>query len=165
MKRISSILVKIELWIAALTMLGFTACIFIGAVSRAIGYPLGWTADIGLFLLAWSTFLAADFAFRDGRLVNLDLLVRRLPEVVRKPIELLMNVIIALFLVALIVYGIQLTSTTGYRTFNGVAGFSYSWLTICIPICSLFMLTTAIGRIVKLFVKTAPKQAESNETS
>lgn len=127
-----------------------TLFIFLGAVSRIVGHPFGWTSDMGTFMLAWSTFLGGDIAFREGRLANLDILLKRLPVKAQKTVAVIVYTIIAAFLVCLIYFGISLTYTSRFRTFNGVQGFSYSWVTLCIPVTAFFMLVTAVGRLAKL---------------
>jgi TRAP-type C4-dicarboxylate transport system permease small subunit len=103
-----------------------------------------------LFLCAWTTFLAGDVAFRAARLVNVNVVVNLFPLNAQKAVAAAVYLIIMAFLLMLIVYGIKLCSTTSHRTFNGVPGFSYVWVTIAIPICCSFMFLTSIQRLIRL---------------
>lgn len=143
-------LCRIEKYLAMLGIVVLTLCIFLGAVARTIGEPLRWTTDIGMFMLTWATFLAGDIAFREGRLSNLDILVAKFPVAVQKAVAVAIYLLIVIFLILIIYFGTQLTYSTRFRTFNGVANFSYSWVTASMPVSALFMVITAIGRLIGL---------------
>jgi len=69
-----------------------------------------------------------------------------LPEHYRSTIELLNLIIILAFLLALIGYGSWLSYTTRFRTFQGIPGFSYTWVTLSVPMgCLLMSITTALN--------------------
>ena len=40
------------------------ALIFLGGVSRVLGYPLNWSTDFATAFFAWACFLCADIAWR-----------------------------------------------------------------------------------------------------
>ena len=71
---------------------------------------------------------------------------------------MLVYAIIIVFLVCLVYFGAKLTYTSRFRTFNGVKGFSYSWVTVCMPITGVFMLVTAVGRLAKLLRSEDPAE-------
>ena len=147
---------KVELWLAMLTLTGFTTIIFLNAVARVFKHPLNWAVDIALFLFAWACFLGGDVAFRDGRLVNVNVLIEHLPLKLQKLAAAIVYAVILAFLYCLIRYGIVLCGTTRHRSFNGVPGFSYMWVTIAIPICGSFMFLTAIARLIRLLRSQDP---------
>ena len=150
MKKIYNTFCMVEKALAMAGILLMTISIFLGAVSRAVGYPFGWTTDLGTFMLAWATFLGGDIAFREGRLANLDVLYNKLPSKGQKALAVIIYACIIVFLVCLIYFGAMLTYTSRFRTFNGIYGFSYSWVTLCMPVSGVFMLVTAIGRFVNI---------------
>jgi TRAP-type C4-dicarboxylate transport system permease small subunit len=47
----------------------------------------------------------------------------------------------------MIVYGSWLSYTTRLRTFQGIPGFSYTWVTLSVPLGCTLMLITAILKI------------------
>lgn len=158
MKKVYETFCRVEKILAMIGVLLMTVFIFIGAVWRAIGHPLTWTTDLGTFMLAWATFLGGDIAFREGRLANLDIVVAKLPVKAQKVVAVIVYAIIITFLVCLVYFGAKLTYTSRFRTFNGVKGFSYSWVTVCMPVSGFFMLISAIGRITKILKLDDPKQ-------
>jgi TRAP-type C4-dicarboxylate transport system permease small subunit len=55
------------------------------------------------------------------------------------------GVIIA-FLLFLIIYGVLLAYGSRFRTFQGMPGFSYMWVTLSVPLGSLLLLITCIRK-------------------
>lgn len=84
MKKIYHWICEAEKVIAMTGIVLMTIFIFLGAVSRAVGHPFSWTTDMGVFMLAWSTFLGGDIAFREGRLANLDIVLAKFPVKAQK---------------------------------------------------------------------------------
>ena len=134
-----------ELLLVKVAFVSLVLLVFIAAFTRYIGYPINWSVDMAQCLFAWCTFLAADIAMRNDKLMSVDFFVKRLPEQYRNKIELLNLIIIFIFLIALIGYGSYLSYTTRFRTFQGIPGFSYTWVTLCVPVGGLLMsITTAL---------------------
>jgi len=134
-----------ELFIVKVAFVSLVLLVFIAAFTRYIGYPINWSVDMAQCLFAWCTFLAADIAMRNNKLMKVDFFVKKLPERHRSKVELLNLIIILIFLMALIGYGSWLSYTTRFRTFQGIPGFSYTWVTLCVPVGGLLMsITTAL---------------------
>ena len=135
-----------ELFIVNVAFVSLVLLVFIAAFTRYIGYPINWSVDMAQCLFAWCTFLAADIALRNKKLMRVDFFVNKLPDHFRNKIELLNLIIILAFLLALIGYGSYLSYTTRFRTFQGIPGFSYTWVTLSVPMGSLLMsITTALN--------------------
>ena len=66
MKKFFEILNKAELAITMTCVVGFTSVLMLGAAVRLLGHPLNWCNDVALLMLAWTTFLGGDVAFRAG---------------------------------------------------------------------------------------------------
>ena len=146
-KRVYEGLCKVEER-AAQVLLGLTVLVvFVAAVARYAGYPLAWSIEFACFLFAWAAFFAADVALREDRHVSVDYFVDKLPPRVRAFIKLVNYVIILVFLICLIVYGIQMSYLTRFRAFQGIPGFSYMWATLSVPVGSLLLVITTITKI------------------
>jgi TRAP-type C4-dicarboxylate transport system permease small subunit len=76
-----------------------------------------------------------------------EFLIMKLPEKNRNIIELVNLLIILIFLAAMIGYGIWLSYTTRFRAFQGIPGFSYTWVTLSVPVAALLMMITTIVKI------------------
>jgi TRAP-type C4-dicarboxylate transport system permease small subunit len=149
--RLYESLCKGEMVIAKYSLAILSSLIFIAAVARTFYYPLNWAADIATFLFAWTVFLGADAAMRLDRLFCIEVVTCRLPWKAQVSLKVINHVIIVCFLLGMIVFGSWLSYTTRLRTFQGVPGFSYTWVTLSVPVGCLFMLITATLKI-KAFV-------------
>lgn len=146
MKKLYSYICLGELFFVKLAFVSLVLLVFIAAFTRYIGYPINWSVDMAQCLFAWCTFLAADIAMRSNKLMRVDFFVNKLPERYSRTIELLNLIIILVFLMALIGYGSWLSYTTRFRTFQGIPGFSYTWVTLSVPVGGLLMsITTALN--------------------
>ena len=151
---------KIEEYVAAFLLLGATLVIFFAAVFRSFDRPLNWSLDIALFLFAWSVFLSAEVAMRKGNLVNVDFLVQRFPQSVQRVLGIIIYLIIFVFLGTLTGFGLYLSYVTRARAFQGIPTFSYTWITLSVPVgCSLCMINCV--RMIRRFLENFPVELYS----
>jgi len=149
MKTFYGYLCKMESFIAQTTLWAMVALIFAAGIARLLLYPINWAIDMSTCLFAWSCFLSADIAWREDKLMNVDILIRKFPENARLHLKLLNYTILFGFLLYLIVCGIWLSYTTRARTFQGIPGFSYTWVTLSVPVGALCLLLTTILKFVR----------------
>lgn len=127
------------------------ALIFLGGVSRVLGYPLNWSTDFATAFFAWACFLCADIAWRRNALMTIDFLPARLPPAAQKALRLTNYAIISAFLVYLMVMGSWLAWTSRARSFQGIPEISYSWVTASAVAGGLLLLiTTALKMMDEL---------------
>lgn len=153
MKKLYEVICKCETFIIKVFLVFMVGLVFIAAATRYVGYPINWSVDMAVCLFAWCTFLGGDVAMRNNKLMNVDFLIRKLPEKNRNLIEILNLFIILIFLAALIGYGVWLSYTTRFRTFQGIPGFSYTWVTLSVPVAGIMMVITTIIRIREKLLK------------
>ncbi len=147
MKKIYEFICKKEM-LAAQWALGILSLLVLAAaVGRTLYYPLNWAMDAATFLFAWTVFLGADVAMRLDRLFCIEVITSKLSQKAQLYLRLINYIIIVIFLVGMIVYGSWLSYTTRLRTFQGIPGFSYTWVTLSVPFGCALMLITAILRI------------------
>ncbi|WP_129787596.1 TRAP transporter small permease [Promicromonospora panici] len=147
MTRLYEALGRVELGFAQACVVLMTLLVLVSATARTAGSPLSWTVDLATFLFAWAVFVGADVAWRRDRMVTIDLLVVRLPARPRTGVRLLNDVVIAVFLVAMVVTGTQLAGDAADRSFSGLPWLSYTWVTLSMPVGCLLMLATTLRRI------------------
>ena len=147
MKKLYEVICLGELFLVKVAFVTLVLLVFIAAFTRYIGYPINWSVDMAQCLFAWCTFLAADIAMRNNKLMKVDFFVAKLSERSRNIIELINLVIILVFLLALIGYGSHLSYTTRFRTFQGIPGFSYTWVTLSVPVGGFLMSITTVLNI------------------
>src|SRR3990170_2917078 len=152
MKTFYEFICKKEIRIAQCTLGILSLLVFAAAVGRFLYYPLNWAMDAATFLFAWTVFLGADAAMRLDRLFCIEVITSKLPQKAQLYFKFINYIIIVIFLVGMIGYGLWLSYTTRLRTFQGIPGFSYSWVTLSVPIGCALMLITAILKL-KTFLR------------
>lgn len=141
---------RVELRFTQVCLVAMTALVLTSAISRTSGRPVSWAVDLATFAFAWTVFVGADVALRNDRMVSIDLLVRRLPERVRRWITFGNAMLIIVFLAAMTVVGVVLSYTTSQRTFSGLPWLSYTWVTLAVPVGCALMIYTMTHKIRRL---------------
>jgi TRAP-type C4-dicarboxylate transport system permease small subunit len=154
---------KFEEYTAAVLLLGATLVIFFAAVFRSFDRPLNWSLDIALFLFAWSVFLSAEVAMRKGNLVNVEFLVQRFPQSVQRVLGILIYITIFVFLGTLVGFGIYLSYVTRARAFQGIPTFSYTWITLSVPVGGSLCMINCV-RMIRGFIKSSFEQTLPKDT-
>lgn len=140
-----------EAFVARITLWGMVILIFSAGIARLLRSPINWAVDLSTCLYAWSCFLSADLAWREDKLMSVDVVTRLFPERIQRFFKLFNYTVLIAFLLYLIFFGIQLSYTTRERTFQGIPGFSYTWVTLSVPVGATFLLMTTILRIKRHF--------------
>jgi TRAP-type transport system small permease protein len=140
-----------EAVIAATLLVLMVALIFLGGVSRVLGYPLNWTTDFATAFFAWGCFLCADIAWRKGALMTIDFLPARLPPRAQRALRLANYLVISAFLLYLMVMGTWLSWTSRVRSFQGIPEISYSWVTASAVAGGFLLLVTTLLKIKNEF--------------
>lgn len=147
MKRIYAFFCRIEALIAGTCLVAMVGLIFLGGVARLDRHPLNWTTDLATCLFAWACFLAADIAWRNDSMMAIDVVTKRLPLSLQSTLRRLNYALIAGFLVYLITYGFYLSWISRIRSFQGIPGVSYSWVTVSLPVGALLLLVTTFRKV------------------
>jgi TRAP-type C4-dicarboxylate transport system permease small subunit len=95
--------------VARACLAGCAALVFLAAVSRAVGAPIIRTIDIAMLLFIWCAFLGADAAQRARQHIIIDIIVRHFPQRLQRTLLIVHWTVIVVFLLTLVVLGIQLT--------------------------------------------------------
>ena len=147
MKRFYEFLCKKEMLIAEYSLGLLSLLVFAAAVARFLYYPMNWAMDAATFLFAWTVFLGADAAMRMDRLFCIEVITEKLSPRAQLYLKVINYTIIIFFLLGMIGYGSWLSYTTRLRTFQGIPGFSYTWVTLSVPFGCALMLITSILKI------------------
>jgi TRAP-type C4-dicarboxylate transport system permease small subunit len=148
LKRFYEKLCAAEAVLAGTLLVLMVALIFLGGVSRVLGYPLNWSTDFATAFFAWACFLCADIAWRKNSLMAIEFLPARLPPAAQKGLRLANYLVISTFLLYLIVMGAWLAWTSRVRSFQGIPEISYSWVTSSAVAGGLLLLITTLLKVV-----------------
>ena len=132
--------------IAGLFLVLIMVLIYASAVARSLGHPLGWGMDTATFLFAWTAFFSADAALRRDRHMRVEALTKYFPPRMQHAVALVNYAVILAFLLFLIGYGVILAYGSRFRTFQGIPGFSYMWVTLSVPVGGLLLLVTCLRK-------------------
>jgi len=147
MKRVYEWICRNEMLIAKSSLGLLALLVFAAAVGRFLYHPMNWAMDVATFLFAWTVFLGADAAMRMDRLFCIEVLTEKLSPKAQLYLKVFNYGIIVIFLLGMIGYGSWLSYTTRLRTFQGIPGFSYTWVTLSVPFGCALMLITSILKI------------------
>lgn len=139
-----AVLIAEELLASSLLCL-ISVLVFISAVARTVGRPINWAQDVSLLAFAWLTFIGSDVLARSGKLINIDMLIYKLPKGAQKIVGVVFDFMILVFLVTLLYFGTILVSQSWLRVFNTL-NLSYAWCTMSVPVGAFLLLTSMIGR-------------------
>lgn len=147
MKRAYDAFCRIEALIAGSFLILMVLLIFGGAIARMLRMPQNWTTEAATGLFAWACFLCADIAWRRNSLMAIEVVTDRLSPGLQQALRLLNYALIVAFLTYLIWMGFKLSWTSRFRTFQGIPGMSYSWVTASLPCGAVLLLLTTISKI------------------
>jgi len=150
--KIDFYLLKFEKNAAKVLVLSMVVLVFASGIARFLHYPINWAVDISTFMFAWACFFAVDVAWRENKMMRVDLFVKRFPKRTQRLFRLINYFIIMAFLVYLVIWGSYLSYTTRFRTFVGIPGFSYTWVTLSVPVGAALMFRTGLLKIRSEFL-------------
>ena len=112
--------------------------------------PLKWTEEATLILIVVVTFLGSSAVFRKDGHVSIDFFVSRMPEPVRRIIDIINHLIMIAVCAGVFVWlGIRLAMQAGDKL-TPVLHISYTWIDLAVVICGLFSMIRLVGSLVKL---------------
>jgi TRAP-type C4-dicarboxylate transport system permease small subunit len=147
MKTVYKVLTRSEAILAATLLMLMVAVIFLGGLARMMHVPLNWTVELATCCFAWACFLCADIAWRNNMLMSIDAFVELFPQPARRVMLYMNYAIIACFLCYLVYSGGWLAWISRARSFQGISGVSYSWVTASLPVGAALLLTTTILKV------------------
>ncbi|MDR5860262.1 TRAP transporter small permease [Halomonas eurihalina] len=132
----------------AIVLLGMTSlAILASAAMRAIGQPFPGGAELAQFLFIWTAVLGADITLRRGGQVRIDALTVRLPLPMLRLVTVICLLLMLGFLALLVWYGFPLALSNWQRPL-GVAGLSYGYVTLALPVGAALMFVSLIRRVL-----------------
>jgi TRAP-type C4-dicarboxylate transport system permease small subunit len=144
---------KVELVLTGVGFVLLIALVFMSAILRLPMFKLSmsWNMDLAMLLLAWTAFLGADCAYRDGQLLGIDLVTRNLPLVGKKIVEIIVYLVIFAALWFIVIFGVQLALSEWTRKFASIP-IPFSVVTFSVCVASASMIISTIIKIQKCIV-------------
>ena len=147
MKTVYAYVCAAEAVAARAFLLAMAVLLFGSCIARVFGHPINWAIDVATCIFAWACFLSADIAWRRNKLMSVEVLTNRLSPRARKACRLVNYGVLVLFLIYLVPTGLWLSYVSRARSFQGIPEFSYSWVTMSLPVGALLLLITTLLKI------------------
>lgn len=147
MKKVYERICATEAFIARALMIAMVILIFGAGISRVMGYPINWAIDTATCFFAWACFFSADIAWRNNRLMSVDVFVNAFPEKAKQYCRMLNYFILMVFLTYIVGAGLWLSYVSRARAFQGIPAISYSWVTLSLPVGGILLLISTIIKI------------------
>ena len=98
---------KLEDIVLAILVIGMVIVIMIQIIGRLVGHPFPWTEESSRYLFLWMMFVALAAGFNKCESSRVTLLLQAGPAWLKKFSEILYLVIVELFFLFMIVFGLQ----------------------------------------------------------
>ena len=162
MRKLYHAICKLELILCGTGFILLVFFVFLSAFLRLFRVSMAWNIDLALLLLAWTAFLGADIAWRSGRLVGIDLVVKRLPPVLQKTFQLLIYVVVLCALIIIVIFGTRLAWTERVRKFQSLP-IPYSLVTMSLVTAAFSMSLSTILKIRRCVTGSGLGEKEAAE--
>ena len=146
MKKFYFFLCKAEAAACGTGLMLLVGLVFLSAVLRFLRFSLSWNIDLAMLLLAWTAFLGADVAWRDGQIIGVDLLTRHLPGKIQNIVEFAILTAILGALCLMLIFGTRLAYSERAATYQSMP-IPYSLVTISLIAASFSMIFTTLKKI------------------
>lgn len=130
---------------AAILLVVLTAVFF----RYVVGSSLAWSDEVVRYLFVQFTLLGVALALRDRQHIRVEFFVELLPPKVRKGVEMLGLILVLIFNLILVVFGmLWVFESAGFTT--PALGLPLNWLLFAaLPISALFALFYGVRRLIR----------------
>ncbi|WP_138418662.1 TRAP transporter small permease [Aquibacillus sediminis] len=148
MNRFIQTLEKIQITVGAIFLTVFFTVIVVQIVTRQIGISVIWTEEVANYSFIWAVFMGAAVMVNRKEHFTFDLLQRKLKDKPRTILNLVIDLMLILFNVMVLNYGIQVVQR--FWNYNWVAlqdmKMGYVWISI--PIMAITMIIYLLGHVI-----------------
>lgn len=125
---------------AAISMLAaMSVIVFAQVIFRMVHASIPWSEEASKYLLIWSTFLGSAMGIRKGSMVGLEFVGNLLPEMGRKILKAVVDMLMAASLLLLIAVGFWASWRVWFQT-TPVLKLPMGLMYAAVPVGSVFML-------------------------
>lgn len=128
---------------------------------QLFGSSFLWTADVARFLMIWVIFLGASFSFQYGGHVSISLLVDKASVKYKKILHLMAAVLCIIFLVILLIKGIELIGLTMTQISTNI-NIPMAYVYFIIPFSAFLQIINIIDVAVRYW-RTGGKLKEADD--
>ena len=149
MEKLSTVVDKITLTTASILLVLIAVIVNWGVFCRYVLFaPLPWSEQIPKYAMIYMGFLGASVGISKNRHIGFDILVTRLPPMIRKLIIIAGRILILFFLVMMTIYGVSLAMAVGFSSNAPMLPIPMFYLFLAVPIGGVFMILQATIKLV-----------------
>ena len=135
-------------WISVAGLVVMTVIVALQVFARyVLNNSPAWAEQAALLLMIWYVFIAAAAGVREGFHIRIGVFVERLPQGVRRPIELGAHLIMVAFGAAMSWYGVELAQATWQHVIPTL-GLSRGYAYVPIALSGVLITAFSIERFV-----------------
>jgi TRAP-type C4-dicarboxylate transport system permease small subunit len=150
-------LYKLLLGICFVLMLAMVAIIFGQVVARyAFSNSLTWSEEVGRYLFVWMTFLGTALAVRNRSHVALDVLIGKLPPLLRKPV-IAFGYLTMMALACVMIYAAVNMMTLGSRQVSAALQIPMKWVYLVLPVSGVMIIFYLAKNLYEDCLQGGPK--------
>jgi TRAP-type C4-dicarboxylate transport system permease small subunit len=151
MRKIYGFLCKTETLLCGIGFILLVALVFMSAILRSFKVSMSWNMDLAMLLLAWTAFLGADIAYRNGQLVGIDIVTRNLPKAAQKIVAIFVFLVILVGLVVITFFGTKLAISEKLRKYQSMP-IPFSAVTLSVVLASASMAFSTLLKIKRCII-------------
>ncbi len=149
MEKLSAVLDKFTLITASILLVIIAVIVNWGVFCRYVLFaPLPWSEQIPKYAMIWMGFLGASVGISRNRHIGFDILVVRLPSVIRKLIIIAGRILILFFLSMMTIYGVTFAFAVGFSSNAPMLPIPMFYLFLAVPVGGVFMILQATIKLV-----------------
>ena len=149
MEKLSAVLDKITLTTASILLVIIAVIVNWGVFCRYVLFaPLPWSEQIPKYAMIWMGFLGASVGISRNRHIGFEILVVRLPSVIRKLIIIAGRILILFFLAMMTIYGVTFALAVGFSSNAPMLPIPMFYLFLAVPVGGVFMILQATIKLV-----------------
>ena len=149
MEKLSAVLDKITLTTASILLVVIAVIVNWGVFCRYVLFaPLPWSEQIPKYAMVWMGFLGASLGISRNRHIGFDILVVRLPSVIRKLIIIAGRILVLFFLAMMTIYGVTFALAVGFSSNAPMLPIPMFYLFLAVPVGGVFMILQATIKLV-----------------
>ena len=133
----------------AVGMLGLAVlCGLFQVFSRFVmNTPADWTEVLTRFALIWMVYVGAAVALRNGAMVSVDLMHRKLPAAMRGKLDLFIAAMVLSLLGLMLYWGVAIAWRVRFQNVAGL-DISMGWAYLAIPVGALFAVIAVLAHLL-----------------
>ena len=147
MHQISNLINRLTEIILVIVLTAMAVAVFLQVIFRyVLNFPLFWTEEFARYCLVWSSLLGSAVAVKRGQHIAVTILLERFPPTLRRMINVMALISVAVILTIILWGGIQLVAITRAQI-SPALRVSMSVPYLAVPVGAALMLLHTIGFI------------------